>query len=73
MVADVVLSETAAVADVVFPVTQWAEEDGTLTNLEGRVLLRQRAVSAPDGVRTDLALLLTERFEATLGSSISMR
>jgi assimilatory nitrate reductase catalytic subunit len=57
VVADVVLSDTAALADVVFPVTQWAEEDGTMTNLEGRVLLRQRAVTAPDGVRSDLELL----------------
>ena len=40
-VADVVLSETAALADVVLPVTQWAEETGTTTNLEGRVLLRR--------------------------------
>jgi assimilatory nitrate reductase catalytic subunit len=57
VVADVVLSETAARADVVLPVAQWAEEDGTLTNLEGRILLRQRAVSAPEGVRDDLAVI----------------
>ena len=57
VVADLVLSETAALADVVFPVTQWAEEDGTMTNLEGRVLLRRRALEPPPGVRTDLALL----------------
>ncbi|MDX2727948.1 MULTISPECIES: molybdopterin oxidoreductase family protein [Streptomyces] len=56
-VADVVLSETAAMADVVLPVTQWAEETGTTTSLEGRVLLRQRAVTAPDGVRSDLEVL----------------
>ncbi|MFI6896203.1 molybdopterin oxidoreductase family protein [Streptomyces sp. NPDC050256] len=56
-VADVVLSETAALADVVLPVTQWAEETGTTTNLEGRVLLRRRAVSAPEGVRSDLDVL----------------
>ncbi|MEU9948901.1 molybdopterin oxidoreductase family protein [Streptomyces sp. NPDC047939] len=56
-VADVVLSETAALADVVLPVTQWAEETGTTTNLEGRVLLRRRAVSAPAGVRSDLDVL----------------
>ncbi len=55
--ADVVLSETSARADVVLPVTQWAEEDGTVTNLEGRVLARRRAVTPPDGVRTDLAVL----------------
>lgn len=56
-VADVVLSETAALADVVLPVTQWAEETGTTTNLEGRVLLRRRAVDPPPGVRTDLEVL----------------
>lgn len=56
-VADVVLSETAALADVVLPVTQWAEETGTTTSLEGRVLLRQQAVTAPDGVRSDLEVL----------------
>jgi assimilatory nitrate reductase catalytic subunit len=57
VVADLVLSETAALADVVLPVTQWAEEVGTMTNLEGRVLLRQRAVDAPAGVRTDLEVI----------------
>ncbi|MFG2641713.1 molybdopterin oxidoreductase family protein [Streptomyces sp. NPDC048370] len=56
-VADVVLSETAELADVVLPVTQWAEETGTTTNLEGRVLLRQRAITPPEGVRTDLEVL----------------
>ncbi|MFH8571318.1 molybdopterin oxidoreductase family protein [Streptomyces sp. NPDC017993] len=56
-VADVVLSETAALADVVLPVAQWAEETGTTTNLEGRVLLRRRALDPPPGVRTDLEVL----------------
>lgn len=55
--ADLVLSETSALADVVFPVTQWAEEDGTMTNLEGRLLLRRRAVQPPEGVRTDLDVI----------------
>jgi assimilatory nitrate reductase catalytic subunit len=57
VVSDLVLSETAAMADVVLPTTQWAEESGTTTNLEGRVLLRQRALSAPTGVRSDLEIL----------------
>jgi assimilatory nitrate reductase catalytic subunit len=56
-VCDVVLSETAALADVVLPVTQWAEETGTTTNLEGRVILRRKAVDPPPGVRTDLEVL----------------
>jgi assimilatory nitrate reductase catalytic subunit len=57
VVADVVMSETAALADVVLPVAQWAEEEGTTTDLQGRVLLRRRALRPPDGVRTDLDVL----------------
>ncbi|TWD27480.1 assimilatory nitrate reductase catalytic subunit [Streptomyces sp. T12] len=56
-VCDVVLSETAELANVVLPVTQWAEETGTTTNLEGRVLLRRRAITPPAGVRSDLEVL----------------
>jgi assimilatory nitrate reductase catalytic subunit len=56
-VADFFLSETAQLADVVLPAAQWAEEEGTMTNLEGRVLLRQRAVAPPAGVKTDLEIL----------------
>ncbi len=54
VVCDVVPSETALLADVVLPVTQWAEEEGTMTSLEGRVLRRRRALSPPDGVRDEL-------------------
>ncbi|MGA6164021.1 molybdopterin oxidoreductase family protein [Amycolatopsis magusensis] len=57
VVADLVLSETAALADVVLPITQWAEEEGTMTNIEGRVLFRRRAIDPPEGVRTDLDVL----------------
>ncbi|MEW9549583.1 molybdopterin oxidoreductase family protein [Nonomuraea sp. NPDC050783] len=57
VVCDFVMSETAALADVVLPVTQWAEESGTMTNLEGRVLLRRRATAPPDGVRSDLDVI----------------
>ncbi|TWH03822.1 assimilatory nitrate reductase catalytic subunit [Nocardioides sp. J9] len=68
VVCDIVMSETAALADVVLPITQWAEESGTMTNLEGRVILRQRAVAPPDGVRSDLDVIagLAER----LGSPV---
>ena len=57
VVCDVVPSETTALADVVLPVTQWAEEEGTMTNLEGRVLRRRRAVAPPSGVRSELDVL----------------
>jgi assimilatory nitrate reductase catalytic subunit len=56
-VSDFFLSETAALADVVLPAAQWAEEEGTITNLEGRVIRRRRAVAPPDGVRTDIEIL----------------
>jgi assimilatory nitrate reductase catalytic subunit len=57
VVADVLPSETAMAADVVLPVAQWAEEEGTMTNLEGRVLRRRRALDPPAGVRTDLQVI----------------
>lgn len=68
VVCDLVMSETAALADVVLPVTQWAEETGTMTNLEGRVVLRQQATPPPEGVRSDLEVVaaLAER----LGSPV---
>ncbi|MCV2491927.1 molybdopterin oxidoreductase family protein [Geodermatophilus sp. YIM 151500] len=56
-VSDFFLSETAALADVVLPSAMWAEEDGTMTNLEGRVIRRRRALDPPEGVRDDLRLL----------------
>ena len=58
VVCDIVPSETAALADVVLPVTQWAEEGGTMTNLEGRVLLREPALAPPPNVRSDLDVLV---------------
>jgi len=57
VVADAFLNETARLAHVVLPIKQWAEEDGTMTNLEGRVILRRRAVDPPDGVRGDVEIL----------------
>jgi assimilatory nitrate reductase catalytic subunit len=56
-VADFFLSETARLADVVLPSAQWAEEEGTMTNLEGRVIRRRRVVDPPEGVRTDLQII----------------
>lgn len=57
VVCDIVPSETAVLADVVLPVTQWAEEDGTTTTLEGRVVRRRPVLRPPDGVRSDLDVL----------------
>ncbi|SFR75488.1 assimilatory nitrate reductase (NADH) alpha subunit apoprotein [Agromyces sp. CF514] len=67
VVCDFFLSETAALADVVLPITQWAEEEGTMTSLEGRVIRRRRAITPPSGVRDELWILheLAERLDCT--------
>jgi assimilatory nitrate reductase catalytic subunit len=57
VVSDFFLSETAQMADVVLPSAQWAEEEGTMTNLEGRVIRRQRVFEPPHGIRTDMQVL----------------
>jgi assimilatory nitrate reductase catalytic subunit len=57
VVADLCLSETAALADVVLPAAQWAEEEGTMTSLEGRILLRRLVKARPEGVWTDNQIL----------------
>jgi assimilatory nitrate reductase catalytic subunit len=64
VVSDFFLSETAKLADVVLPCTQWAEEEGTMTNLEGRVLFRRRVMPPPPQVRSDVQIIanLAERF-----------
>ncbi|WP_447648179.1 molybdopterin oxidoreductase family protein [Microbacterium forte] len=66
VVSDFFLSETAKAADIVLPVLQWAEEEGTMTNLEGRVLRRRRAVDAPAGARSELWIMaeLARRLDA---------
>ncbi|MFC4337962.1 molybdopterin oxidoreductase family protein [Salininema proteolyticum] len=63
VVCDFFLSETAELAEVVLPTAQWAEEDGTMTNLEGRLLRRRMLTDPPRGVRTDLRIMadLAER------------
>ena len=66
VVCDFFLSETARDAHVVLPALQWAETVGTMTNLEGRVLLRERVVEPPMGPRSDLTILraLATRLDA---------
>ncbi len=57
IVCDFFVSETAAIADVVLPSAQWAEESGTTTSVEGRVLRRRAACEPPAGVRSDIDIL----------------
>ena len=47
VVQELFLTETAKLADVVFPALSWAEQDGTFTNLERRVQRANKAVRDP--------------------------
>lgn len=47
VVIDFFLSETAERADVVLPGSVWCEDEGTTTNLEGRVIKINRAAAPP--------------------------
>ncbi len=68
VVCDFVPSETALLADVVLPVTQWAEEEGTMTSLEGRVLRRRQLLDPPGDARSELRVLAD--LARALGSSV---
>jgi assimilatory nitrate reductase catalytic subunit len=57
VVCDAFLNETAEGAHVVLPIAQWGEEEGTMTNLEGRVILRQRVRPPLLNVKTDIEIL----------------
>ncbi|HEX6240871.1 MAG TPA: molybdopterin oxidoreductase family protein, partial [Polyangiales bacterium] len=63
VVCDSFINETAEQAHVILPVTQWAEEEGTVTNLEGRVILRRKTLHAPSGMLSDTDIMhqLAER------------
>jgi assimilatory nitrate reductase catalytic subunit len=69
VVSDAFENETAQAAHVILPIAQWAEEEGTMTNLEGRVILRQRVRPPPAGVKTDIEILcgLAERLGVRRG------
>jgi assimilatory nitrate reductase catalytic subunit len=55
--ADFFLSESARLADVVLPVAMWAEDEGTTTNLEGRVIKHNKAAEPPANLPTDWQLM----------------
>jgi assimilatory nitrate reductase catalytic subunit len=54
---DFFLSETARYADIVLAGSLMEEDDGTTTNVEGRVIRHRRAVTPPDGAREDWAII----------------
>jgi assimilatory nitrate reductase catalytic subunit len=54
---DFFLSETARYADVVLPGSLLEEDEGTTTNVEGRVILHKKAVDPPPGARVDWQII----------------
>ena len=53
VVSDIFLTETAELADVVFPAACFAEKNGTVTNSERRVQLMHKAIDPPGQARSD--------------------
>ena len=53
VVTDFFLSETAELADIVLPGSVWAEDEGTVTSLEGRVIKYNKAVNPPGEAKVD--------------------
>jgi len=50
---DFFMSESSRYADVVLPGTTWAEDEGTTTNGEGRVIKINKAIDPPGDARED--------------------
>ncbi|MBE0341546.1 nitrite reductase, partial [Paenibacillus sp. 28ISP30-2] len=73
VVADMFLTETAQMADIVLPVTSYLENTGTMTNLEGRVLLREAARPAPGEARDDWSILCQMAARLDKGSYFSYK
>jgi formate dehydrogenase major subunit len=58
VVQDIVLTETAKVADVVLPGSaSWCESEGTVTNSERRVQRVRKAIDPPAGARDDIWII----------------
>lgn len=57
-VSDIFLTETAEMADVVFPAASFAEKDGTFTNTERRVQRVRRAIDPLGDSRADQELIV---------------
>lgn len=69
VVQDIFLTETAALADVVFPAACFAEKDGTFTNTARMVQRVRKAVEPPGDAREDAVIIveLAKRFGNNFG------
>ena len=57
VVQDIFMTETAQLADVIFPATCSFEKDGTFTNTERKVQRVRKVVDPPARARNDLAII----------------
>jgi len=69
VVQDIFLSETAWLADVVFPAAAFAEKDGSFTNTERRIQRVRQAVLPPGEAKPDWEIIsgLAEKMGQPLG------
>jgi assimilatory nitrate reductase catalytic subunit len=54
---DLFVSETARLADVILPASSYLEDEGTMTNVEGRVTLREASFPCPGEVKHDWQII----------------
>lgn len=57
VVQDVFFTDTCEHAHVVLPGSFWAESEGTITSIDGRVLKLNKAISPPDDAMEDWAII----------------
>ncbi|MBV5124189.1 nitrate reductase [Bacillus halotolerans] len=54
---DLFLSETAKFADIILPASSYLEDEGTMTNVEGRVTLREASRPCPGEAKHDWQII----------------
>ncbi|QIZ08897.1 molybdopterin-dependent oxidoreductase [Priestia megaterium] len=54
---DLFVSETARLADLILPASSYLEDEGTMTNIEGRVTLREASYPCPGEVKHDWQII----------------
>ncbi len=57
VVVDMFISETGRMADLILPCSSYLEDEGTMTNLEGRVILRKAGRTPPGEAKHDWEIL----------------
>ncbi|USK60269.1 assimilatory nitrate reductase catalytic subunit NasC [Peribacillus asahii] len=57
VVVDMFISETARLADLILPTSSYLEDEGTMTNVEGRVTLREASWPTPGEAKHDWQII----------------